>query len=392
MESSSQDRNLPASQRKLQKARDDGQVARSRDLSHLAVLGGGALGLLALSPLMFDQLKLKLTQHLSFNVATVGHPDLMLTRLGDMAALGLLVCALFAVIVTAAAVLSSVATGGWVASLKPLMPDFNRVNPLAGLGRLFTREKLADVLKTTLIMVFLIGVAAAFLNNGFIDMAGLSRQPSASAIRFMTEWLTHGMALLMLVLVLAALVDVPLQVYLHKFNLKMSHQEVIQEHKESEGSPHLKNRQRARQREMANGNSIRAVPKADFVVMNPTHYAVAIRYDESAMRAPQVISKGADLLALKIKELAKTHAIPVVQSPTLARALYAHAELDKDIPTSLFTAVAQVLAYVYRLKAAMRGEGPMPVELVQPFVPPQLDPLTKSMTTTVPPLLEAGGP
>jgi len=134
---------------------------------------------------------------------------------------------------------------------------------------------------------------------------------------------------------------------------------------------------RQKARDLANGNSVGAVPKADFVLMNPTHFAVAIRYDEKTMRAPQVISKGADLLAMKIRDIAKTNSIPVLQSPMLARALYANAELDREIPASLFTAVAQVLAYIYKLKAALRGDGPMPDELQQPFVPPELDPLSK---------------
>jgi type III secretion system FlhB-like substrate exporter len=143
---------------------------------------------------------------------------------------------------------------------------------------------------------------------------------------------------------------------LAQVSLKMSHQEVKQEHKESEGNPHMKGRMRQRQRELSHRQQRQgAVPKADFVVMNPTHYAVAIKYDDKTMGAPQVISKGADLLAMKIRDIAKGHAIPVLQSPMLARALYANAELDQDIPASLYTAVAQVLAYVYRLKAAMRG-------------------------------------
>ena len=277
----------------------------------------------------------------------------------------------------AAAILSSIATGGWVASLKPLTPDFDRVNPLAGLGRLFTKDKLIDVLKMTLMTAILISVATSFLTSGFASIASLSLQPSTSAIRHLTEWLTSGMSLLLLVVLLAALVDVPLQSFLHKSNMKMSHQEVQQEHKEAEGNPHVKGRLRARQREMANGNSIRAVPKADFVVMNPTHFAVAIRYDESAMSAPQVISKGADLMAMKIRDIAKSHSIPVLESPVLARALFAHAELDQDIPSSLYAAVAQVLAYIYRLKAALRGEGPMPGEPPVPTVPTELDPQSK---------------
>jgi flagellar biosynthetic protein FlhB len=181
----------------------------------------------------------------------------------------------------------------------------------------------------------------------------------------------------LLVILLVAMVDVPLQSYLHKSRMKMSHQEVKQENKESDGNPQMKGKQRQRQREMSQGNSVGAVPKADFVLMNPTHFAVAIQYDDKTMHAPRVVSKGADLLALKIRDIAKNHAIPVLQSPMLARALYANAELDQDIPASLYTAVAQVLAYIYRLKAALSGNGPLPGDPPQPFVPPELDPLSK---------------
>jgi len=169
-------------------------------------------------------------------------------------------------------------------------------------------------------------------------------------------------------------IDVPLARFLHKQQLRMSHQEVKQEHKETEGNPQLKGRMRALQREAAQRNSISAVPKADLVVMNPTHYAVAIRYDETTMAAPRVIAKGADLLAMKIREVAKGCDVPVLQSPMLARALYAHAEIDSEIPPGLYNAVAQVLAYVYQLKAALRGKGPMPAAQPVPDVPPELDP------------------
>jgi len=146
----------------------------------------------------------------------------------------------------------------------------------------------------------------------------------------------------------------------------------------------MKGKMRQRQRELAQKSSVNAVPKADFVVMNPTHFAVAIQYDEKTMSAPRVISKGADLLALKIRDIAKHHSIPVLQSPMLARALYANAELDQDIPSALYTAVAQVLAYVYRLRAAMRGDGPMPGDVPQPAVPPELDPFTKTAKAATP--------
>jgi len=382
MEQSSQDRNLPASERKLQKARDDGQVARSRDLSHLAVLGTGAVSLVALAPMLFGSLKLNLAKQLAFDATALTQPDIVLSRLQDMVAVGLVGCAVFGSIIMVVAMLSTVATGGWVASMKPITPDFSRVNPLTGLGNMFTKDKLVDVFKMVFIASMLMGLGYWYLSTGLHSLAVLVLQPSASALVQLSDWLIKGLGLLLVVVMLVAMVDVPLQMFLHKDKMKMSHQEVKQEGKESDGNPQMKGLLRQRQREISQGNSVGAVPKADFVLMNPTHFAVAIKYDEKTMRAPQVISKGADLLAFKIRDIAKNNAIPVLQSPMLARALYANAEIDQDIPASLYTAVAQVLAYIYRLKAALRGDGPMPGEPPLPFVPPELDPLSKVVANT----------
>jgi len=381
MESSSQDKNQPASERKLKKARDEGQVSRSRELTHLAVLGAGALTLMTLAPGMFDTLKLHLGRQLSFNTVTLRDPETMLVRLQDMVSVGLIACAVFAAITTVVVILSTVAVGGWVNSMKPIAPDFSRINPLAGFGRLFTKDKVTEVAKMTLITTVLFALSVSYLGGSLHTIATLILQPSTAAIMHLTQWMTQGMGLLLLVILLVAMVDVPLQGFLHKSKMKMTQQEVKQEGKESDGNPEIKSRIRQKQRDIANGNSVSAVPKADFVLMNPTHFAVAIKYDEKTMSAPQVISKGADLLAMKIRDIAKNNDIPVLQSPMLARALYANAELDREIPSSLFTAVAQVLAYIYKLKAAMRGDGPMPDDLQQPFVPPELDPLSKVVTS-----------
>jgi flagellar biosynthetic protein FlhB len=382
MEPSSQDRNLPASERKLQKARDDGQVAHSRDLSNLAVLGGGALCLMALAPMMFDQLKNAVSWQLLFDSKSVQDPSVMVHRLQTMVVVGLTASAVFGVIVSLVSIISTVAVSGWVTSLKPIIPDFSRVNPMSGFGRMFTKDKATEVLKMSFIAAMLLAVGFSYLSSGLDTLASLMLQPSAKSIGVLTDWLTHGMGLMLLVVLVVAMVDVPLQKFLHKSHMKMSHEEVKQENKESNGNPQMKGRLRQRQRDIANGNSIKAVPKADFVLMNPTHYAVAVQYDDSKMAAPRVISKGADLLAFRIRDLAKEHDIPVLQSPMLARALYANAEIDQDIPTSLYTAVAQVLAYIYRLKAAMNGNGPMPGEPPLPYVPPELDPLSKVVATT----------
>lgn len=380
MESASQDRNLPATERKLKKSRDEGQVARSQDLSHLAVLGAGALATMVFAPLLFDHLQLALSQHLHFNASSMSHPEQMLSRLHDMAATGLLGCVVFAGLVAVAAILSALASGGLVFSLTPVLPDFSRVSPLKGIGNLFSKKKLAEVMKMTVVTIILIAITFSYLKTHLSDMATLVLQPSVMALHALTTWLTQGMGLLLLVIVGVALLDVPLQQLLHKSHLKMSRQEVKDENKESEGNEQIKRQRRAKQNELAHRRSVRAVPQADFILMNPTHYAVAIRYDDKTMAAPRLIAKGADLIAMTIRDIASAHAIPVIQSPMLARALYAHAELNEDIPTTLFTAVAQVLAYVYRLKAALRGDAPMPGEPPQPIVPPELDPLNPNAT------------
>ncbi len=379
MDSGSQDRNLPASQRKLQKARDDGQVSRSEDLTHLAVLGAGGLAVLVLAPQFFEHMRLDMSRQLSFDAASIKSTLTVFTRLNDAVTVGLAACAVFAAIVIAAVIVAAVASGGWVNSLTPLMPDFSRLNPLKGFGNLVSKKKIITTAKMVLIAGILFTVAGIFLRNGLVPIAALELQPSSSAIAHLTQWITGGLGLMLLVLLLAAMVDVPLQKFLQMGEMKMSFQEVKQEGKENDGNPQMKQKIRQKMRDLAQQSSVTAVPKADFVVMNPTHFAVAIQYDEKTMSAPRVISKGADLMALKIRDIAKNHAIPVLQSPMLARALYANAELDQDIPSALYTAVAQVLAYVYRLRAAMQGQGPMPDEVPQPFVPPELDPQSKTL-------------
>jgi len=373
MESSS-DRNLPATAQKLQKARDDGQAPRSKDLSNLAVLGAGAAAVALLTPTVFDHLQIAMIEQLRFDAKTLAEPASMMVRATDMGMLGLVISLVFAVLVGAAAVASAIASGGWIASLKPITPDFSRLNPISGLGNLISKQQLFNIAKLSILTAILCFVTWIFMRDSLQRVTSLVMQPSAMALRDLGDWLKSGVSMMLLVVFMAAVVDVPLQGFFLRSRLKMSHEEVKQEHKNSEGSPHIKSAIRQRAREIANRASVAKVPEADFILMNPTHYAVAMRYDEIKMDAPHVISKGSDLLAMKIRDIAREHNIPVLQSPVLARALYAHADLDRPIPSALFNAVAQVLAYVYRLKAAMRGEAQMPGELPTPEVPPELDP------------------
>jgi flagellar biosynthetic protein FlhB len=369
-----QDRNLPASQRRLEKARKEGQAARSRDLGHFAAVAAGGAVMVLLAPTLTDSLAHMLRRALHFNVHSIAEPGLMGERLAELAQTLLWVALPIGALMAAVAVASGVAAGGWVWSWKALGPKFDKFNPLSGLARMASKQQLVDTLKASL-LALLLGAAGAFYLRAHLDeFGGVLALPLPAALSQAGRTLLAGLSLLLLLLAAFALVDVPLQRHLHRTRLKMSRQELRQEHKETEGNVEVKSKVKARMREMANRRMLSAVPRADLVVMNPTHYAVALKYDEAKMNAPRVVAKGADLMALRIRDTARDAQVPVLEAPVLARALYAHAEIDREVPAALFAAVAQVLAYVYQLRAAMRGMAPMPQDLPPLAVPAELDP------------------
>lgn len=374
MDASSQDKNLPATPRRLDKARKDGQVARSRDLGNLVVLGGGALALTVALPAGLSALRELLAAQLRFDAEVVRQPALMLERLAQGLGGGLRLYLPLGAFVALLAVAVAFVSGSWALSTKPIIPDIGKLSPLAGLKRLLSRQQLFETAKLVAMTAVVGAVAWRFVHTHIAAYATLVLRPLEGALAQLARWTGAGVGMLLLVLLVFALIDFPMQKFLYAHRLRMSRDEVKREHKEAEGDPHVKGRRRQRQRELAMRNSITRVPAADMVVMNPTHYAVAIRYDEATMRAPRVIAKGADLLALRIRDVAKAAQVPVVQSPMLARALYAHAGIDEEIPTALYVAVAQVLAYVYQLRAAMAGREPMPATVPVPDVPRELDP------------------
>jgi len=373
-QNSSQDRNLPASHRRLNKARAEGQVARSRDFAHFVAIGTCGALIAAFAPLLSDWLQETLVTGLRFDVTTVQNPGAMSDRLGELVVRLMWVLVPFGAVMVVSAFVGAVAIGGWNWTLAPLTPRFPMLDPIGGLMRILSKDKLIDAAKGSLLALILGAIGAAFLHAHVEEFAGVISLPLPGAIKSLAGSMLGGLTLLLLAVAAFALVDVPLQRYQHAQRLKMSHQEVKQEHKETEGSQEVKAKVRARMREMVKRRMLAAVPKADLVVMNPTHYAVALRYDETKMGAPRVVAKGADLLAMTIRDLAKDSKVPVLQAPVLARALYAHAELDREIPAALFAAVAQVLAYVYQLRAALLGQAPTPGELPELNVPIELDP------------------
>jgi flagellar biosynthetic protein FlhB len=279
---------------------------------------------------------------------------------------------------------SCIALGGWVWTFKPLMPNFGKFNPLTGITRMISKKQLADTMKSCVLALILGTVGAVYLRSHLDAFANTLNLPLPAALSEAGSHMTGGLGLLILVLAGFAIIDVPIQRKVFMSGQKMSHQEVKQEHKEAEGNAEVKGKMKAKMRELAQRRMMAAVPKADLVVMNPTHYAVALQYVEG-MAAPKVVAKGADLLAMRIRDIARDAKVPVLQAPVLARALYAHAQVDREIPAALFSAVAQVLAYVYQLRAAMGGKAPMPGNLPDLNVPRELDPHDAAATKRVMP-------
>lgn len=370
MADSAQDRNLPASARRKSKAREEGQVPRSRDLGHFTALFTGGALLLALGGPLSGWLQVLLANSLRFDRATVANPAQMGERLAGLIGQALLVIVPLGATMVGVAVLAAVLSGGWNVSVKAFEPNFARFNPISGVARMFSKQHLVEVLKTVVLAVLVGTVGYHYLKAQFDELAVLLKVPMPAAIAHLTEVVATGFGLLLLVLGAWALVDVPLQRHLWLERLKMTREEVKQEHKDAEGNVEVKGKIKARMREMSRKRMLAAVPQADLVVMNPSHYAVALKYDDATMAAPRVIAKGQDLLALKIRDLARDARVPVLRAPPLARALYAHCELDQEVPAALFAAVAQVLAWVFQLRSRPGLYLPEPV--VQ--VPPELDP------------------
>ena len=375
MADSPQDRNLPASQRKIVKARADGQVARSRDLGHLGAVGAGVALLSFFAPGFADATARLLHEGLRFDAALLARPGAMEQRLGELGAQMLLLLAPLFVAVVLVAIASGVLAGGWNFTIKPLLPNFGKLNPLTGIVRVFSGGQLTDTLKACLLALLLGTVGAVYLGQHWMRHADLLGMPLPAALAAGAELILGGLLLIAGVLAVFALVDVPLQRQMLMRRLRMSVEEMKKEHKDTEGNAEIKGRLKARMRELASRRMLAAVPLADLVVMNPTHYAVALKYDENSMAAPRVVAKGADLLALRIRDLARASKVPVLQAPPLARALYTHTEVDHEIPARLFSAVAQVLAWVYQLRDALAAGRTLASDAPVPDIPADLDPL-----------------
>jgi flagellar biosynthetic protein FlhB len=339
------------SPRRLQEARERGQVPRSRELTSFATMIGGSAALVAVGGSLAGGLSQMMRHALVVDPQSLRDPDSMLSALGEACMSGLTVLLpLFGALI-GLVLLASLVLGGWNFSPQAMAPDFARLSPLAGLKRLFGLRGASELGKALLKCAVVGGVCAAIVSWTFRDVLALAHMAPRAAIGRGAGLVSWSFVWLCASLALVAIVDVPLQLFQFKQSLRMTRQEVRDEAKESDGRPETKQRIRQMQQTLARRRMMHKVPTADVVIVNPTHFAVALKYDPKKMRAPQVLAKGVDLVAQNIRRIAEEHRVPVFESPKLARALYRSTDLNKEIPTGLYAAVAQVLSYIFRVRS-----------------------------------------
>jgi flagellar biosynthetic protein FlhB len=338
------------SQRRLQEARERGQLPRSRELTNFAAMIGGSATLVAVGGTAASHMAQMMRRSLSFNGQTLRTTDSMSASLGDacLSALTTVLPVFGALIVMV--LLASVALGGWNFTAQALVPDFSRLSPLSGIKRLFGLHGVSELGKALLKCFVVAAVCAGIVSWIFGDVLKLGKMAPQTAVSQGAGLLGWAFVWLCGSLALVAIVDVPLQIFQFKRALRMTRQELRDESKELDGRPEVKQRIRQMQQTLARRRMMHKVPTADVVIVNPTHFAVALKYDPKKMRAPLVLAKGVDLVAQNIRRIAEEHRVPVFEAPKLARALYRSTDLNKEIPNGLYVAVAQVLSYIFRIR------------------------------------------
>ena len=360
-ENEAQERTEQATPKRLEDARRKGQIPRSRDLSAAAVTLAGGLALYMMGGQIGGQLYGLMRRGLTLSREQALDPRQMLPTFAALAADGLRACAPVFGLILLAAIVAPLALGGWSFSTESLMPQFSRLNPFAGMKRMFSMRSIIELLKALVKFGIVALVAVIVLWNDASTLLPLGREPLAQAIAHAVQLCGRGLLAISGGLLIIAGFDVPYQLWQYARQMRMSREEIRQEYKESEGSPEVKGRIRQLQQQLAGARMMQDVPKADVIVTNPTHFAVALRYDEKKMRAPVVVAKGVDLVAARIREIATEHAVPIFEAPPLARVLYRNVDIGGEVPSSLYVAVAQVLSYVFQLRVAQRaGVQPPP--------------------------------
>ena len=355
-----QERTEQATPKRREDARRRGQVARSRELNIAAVLLAGAIVLMAARPHFGAAMEDLVRRVLTLDPAALDHPQAMTAALADAGLAALLAFAPLLVVLALAAVGGALAIGGWVFSAEHVAPKWSRLDPVQGLRRLASVRGLMEVVKALAKAGLIGGFALGYLLWVRDSVITLGLEPLRAAMSDTGSMIAITLVVCSFGMLIVALIDAPFQLWSHNRELRMTRQEIREELKETEGRPEVRSRIRALQQQLASRRMLREVPRADVVVTNPTHFAVALRYDDRRMRAPVVVAKGVDHVAARIRDLAAANRVALFEAPLLARALYWTTNLNQEIPGPLYLAVAQVLTYVYRVRAAVQTGAAWP--------------------------------
>lgn len=371
-----------ATPRRLEKAREEGQVARSRELNTFLLLAAGVAAIWFTGGHLYQGLTGILHSGLAFDLRVGQDSTVMVALAANSALQGLLLLLPIFGVLLVVAILASVSLGGFLLSGKALEPKFERLNPLKGIKRLFSAQTVVELVKT-LAKAGVVGTVGVLVITHYRDqMIALTYASTTEALIAGMELVALCCALIVAGLFIIVLIDAPWQLFSHHKKMRMSLQDVKQEHKESEGDPHVKGRIRQQQRAMSRQRMMSQVPQADVIITNPTHYAVALVYDEVRGGAPRLVAKGSGILAARVRALGAEHKIPELSAPPLARAIYHNVELDHEIPAELYSAVAEVLAWVFQLRHWNAGIGAQPQMPASLDVPPGLDPQGEDKAVT----------
>lgn len=359
-EKSAQERTEKATPKRLRESREQGQIPRSRELNSMALLMASAGGLLLMGDSIFGGLKKMLQAGLSIQHAQDIDAAGLVARLDETLVHGLLAVAPLFLLVTVVVLMTPVAMGGWSFSTKAISFKWEKLDPVKGIGRIFSWRGLMELLKVLAKFILVASISASVLWSLIDELLGLGEEPVAEAMSHVANICGWTFIACSSGLIVIALIDVPFQLWQHNKQLKMTKQEIKDEYKETDGRPEVKGRIRSLQQEISQRRMMEAVPEADVVITNPTHYAVALSYDQFSMKAPVVVARGADLVAANIRAVAAQNNVAIVEAPPLARALFASTELEQEIPAGLYVAVATVLTYVYQLRTTYADGGPPP--------------------------------
>ena len=357
---SSAEKSQEPTPKRLDKAREDGDMARSRELNTLAILLAGSGAMIAFGPYMGDVMGQVMRQNLVLEREHIFDTATMFTNLNSSVMAGLRsLLPLFGVLLVAA-ILGPIALSGWNLAIKAIVPKASRMNPASGLKRMFGKRAVMELGKALAKVLTVAAIAAVIFNLNKERILNIHTEPTQAAIIHTLSIVAWSVLAMSCAMILIAMVDIPFQIHQHREKLKMTYQQVKDEHKESDGSPEVKQKIRQLQYQMSQNRQLGDVPDADVVITNPEHYSVALRYRQDSSGAPVMLASGVDFMALRIREIAREHDIPLVESPALARAIHFNTKAGDEIPAGLYMAVAQVLAYIYQLEEYQAGRARAP--------------------------------